>query len=256
VAVKGSTDAVRRDPGVRFAGPPDDFGGDVAARPGQCCRWPSLASFRMSGVEVVELRQYLLHPGRRDELIEIFERELFDPQEQAGMPILGTFRDLDRPDHFVWLRGFPDVASRAPALEAFYGGPVWAAHGGAAAATMIDSDDVLLLRPAAPGFGLPPRVEPGDGGVVTIEVYPLATPLTGPARAAFRTALLPAVAVLETEPAPTDFPALPVREGEHVVVRVARDGDGPAPLDPVPAGRLAGPPQRLRLEPTQRSRLR
>jgi hypothetical protein len=211
----------------------------------------------MSGVaEVVELRQYLLRPGRRDELIDLFERELLEPQEQAGMAVLGTFRDLDRPDHFVWLRGFASVAARAPALEAFYGGPVWREHGLAAAGTMIDSDDVLQLRPLAPGFGFPPRAEPGDGGNVTIEVYPLAAPVAEPVRAAFRTALLPAVALLETEPARNEYPPLPVREGEHVVVRVARDSDGPARLGPVLAKALAGPPQRLRLEPTSKSRLR
>ena len=42
------------------------------------------------------------------------------------MRILGTFRDLDDPDQFVWLRGFADLASRAPALEAFYTGSIWA----------------------------------------------------------------------------------------------------------------------------------
>jgi hypothetical protein len=210
----------------------------------------------MSGAEVVELRQYLLHPGRRDELVDLFERELLEPQEQVGMAILGTFRDLDRPDHFVWLRGFAGVASRAPALEAFYGGPVWRRHGRAAAGTMIDSDDVLQLRPLAPGFGFPPRVEPPSAGVVTVTVYPLAAPPGEAVRRAFRTSLLPAVALLETEPAPNGYPGLPVREGEQVVVRVARDADGPARLDPALADSLAGPPQHLRLEPTPRSRLR
>jgi hypothetical protein len=210
----------------------------------------------MSGVDVVELRQYLLHPGRRDELVDLFERELLEPQEQLGMAVLGTFRDLDRPDHFVWLRGFASVASRAPALEAFYGGPVWRRHGAAAAGTMIDSDDVLQLRPLAPGFGFPPRVEPSAGGVVTVTVYPLAAPPSEAVRRAFRTSLLPAVALLETEPARNEYPGLPVREGENVVVRVARDGDGPARLDPALAGSLAGQPQHLRLEPTAKSRLR
>jgi hypothetical protein len=211
----------------------------------------------MSGVaEVVELRQYLLHPGRRDELIDLFERELVEPQEQAGMAILGTFRDLDRPDHFVWLRGFPSVAGRAPALEAFYGGPVWREHGPDAAATMIDSDDVLQLRPLAPGFGFPRTPESSAAGVVTVTVYPLAAPPSEAVARAFRTSLLPAVALLATEPARNEYPRLPVREGEQVVVRVARDGDGPARLDPALAGALAGPPQHLRLEPTSRSRLR
>lgn len=100
---------------------------------------------------IVELRQYTLHPGQRDALIDLFDREFVETQEAHGMRVLGQFRDLDQPDLFVWLRGFADMDVRRRALEAFYGGPVWAAHRAAANATMIDSDNVLLLRPAWPG---------------------------------------------------------------------------------------------------------
>src|SRR4051794_22255305 len=102
---------------------------------------------------VLELRQYTLHPGKRDVLIELFEREFVESQEARGMTLVGQFRDLDNPDRFVWLRGFPDMAARAQALMEFYGGPIWKAHREAANATMIDSDNVLLLRPARPTSG-------------------------------------------------------------------------------------------------------
>ena len=74
---------------------------------------------------VVELRQYTLHPGRRDELIELFEREFIEPQEACGIRVLGQFRDLDDPDRFVWMRGFRDMAARAGALPRSTAGPVW-----------------------------------------------------------------------------------------------------------------------------------
>src|SRR6266852_6525261 len=102
---------------------------------------------------VVELRQYTLHPGKRDILIDLFDREFIEPQEAVGIKVIGQFRDLDRPDHFVWLRGFRDMTSRAKALTDFYSGPVWKAHREAANATMIDTDNVLLLRPALPASG-------------------------------------------------------------------------------------------------------
>src|SRR5216117_1507283 len=102
---------------------------------------------------IVELRQYTLHPGQRDVLIDLFDREFVESQEALGMKLIGQFRDLDNPDRFVWLRGFSDMSLRARALSDFYGGPVWKAHRDAANVTMIDSDDVLLLRPAAPGSG-------------------------------------------------------------------------------------------------------
>ena len=48
------------------------------------------------------------------------------------------------------------MVSRAKALQDFYRGPVWKTHREAANATMIDTDNVLLLRPALPrsGFSL------------------------------------------------------------------------------------------------------
>src|SRR5438132_9685628 len=77
---------------------------------------------------VVELRQYTLHPGKRDILIDLFDREFVESQEALRIKVIGQFRDLDHPDHFVWLRGFRDMTSRAKALTDFYGGPVWKAH--------------------------------------------------------------------------------------------------------------------------------
>ena len=70
------------------------------------------------------------------------------------MRVIGTFTDLDRPDHFVWLRGFADMAARRAGLESFYGGAVWARHRSAANATMIDASDVRLLRYARPTWAL------------------------------------------------------------------------------------------------------
>src|SRR3989442_11031539 len=105
---------------------------------------------------IVELRQYTLHHGKRDVLIDLFDREFIEPQETLAMNILGQFRDLDDPDRFVWLRGFQDMASRAAALQAFYGGAGWEAHRETAKATMIDSDNRFLFRPtpADSGFSL------------------------------------------------------------------------------------------------------
>jgi hypothetical protein len=41
---------------------------------------------------VVELRHYTLKPGRRDDLMALFERHFPEGQEQYGMQILGPFR--------------------------------------------------------------------------------------------------------------------------------------------------------------------
>ncbi|WP_208646173.1 putative quinol monooxygenase, partial [Amycolatopsis thermalba] len=132
--------------------------------------------------ELFELRQYTLHPGRREELVALFDRHFVESQAEAGMRVYGQFRDLDDPDRFVWIRGFPDAARRAEALAAFYERhPAWRTHRHTANATMVDSGDVLLLEPvtgsldaagAGPpgvaGFGAggagPPRVVGSGGG--------------------------------------------------------------------------------------------
>jgi hypothetical protein len=218
---------------------------------------------------VVELRQYELRPGQRDVLIELFDREFIEPQESAGMQVIGQFRDLDRPDRFVWLRGFTDMTSRRLALEQFYGGPVWKAHGDAANATMIDSDDVLLLRPvdvpsslvdvksrrqraerASSTFAVTicSLRDPVDAGVVEERLVPALAECTGSE-----------VAVYVDEPSENTFPALPVRTGEHVVVWMHRTDRETLPAEVEIARRiLVGPmadPVRLRLQPTSRSQL-
>jgi hypothetical protein len=81
------------------------------------------------GCGVFEWRRYALHAGARETLVELFEREFVESQEAVGARVLGTFRDMQDPDSFVWLRGFADMVARRQALDAFYGGPVWARQG-------------------------------------------------------------------------------------------------------------------------------
>jgi quinol monooxygenase YgiN len=235
---------------------------------------------------ILELRQYTLHSGQRDVLVELFDREFVETQEAFGMRIVGQFRDLDRPDRFVWLRGFTSMEDRARALAGFYGGPVWKANSKAANATMIDATNVLLLHPAAAGsgFALDARERPDPGAtrapraLVSATVYSFeAAP--GPDFMAFfertvqpvlEAAGAPVLARFVTESSPNTFPALPVREGEHVFVFFSRFEDAAAYERHLKAlarskswseasralsSRLARPPETLRLAPTVRSLL-
>ncbi|WP_116101886.1 putative quinol monooxygenase, partial [Amycolatopsis thermalba] len=124
--------------------------------------------------ELFELRQYTLHPGRREELVALFDRHFVESQAEAGMRVYGQFRDLDDPDRFVWIRGFPDAARRAEALAAFYERhPAWRTHRHTANATMVDSGDVLLLEPVtgsldAAGAGPPGVAGFGAGGAAPV----------------------------------------------------------------------------------------
>lgn len=230
------------------------------------------------GCAVVELRRYALHSGARDTLIELFDRELVETQEAVGMQVLGQFRDLDDPDAFVWLRGYRDMPTRGQALEAFYGGPVWERHKAAANATMVDSTNVLLLRPANPssGFALDTGRRPSPGattippGMVTVTICRMAGS-AGAFPSFFDHELAPAlrragadiVASLATEHAPNNFPRLPVREDVEAFVWLSRFPDEATSarhaaridVSRAVADWTGAPPETWRLTPTSRSLL-
>ncbi|TIM40388.1 NIPSNAP family protein [Mesorhizobium sp.] len=192
---------------------------------------------------VVELRQYTLKPGRRDTLIDIFDGHLIKGQEAADMTIIGQFRDLDRPEMFIWLRGFDGMEARKNALTAFYEGPVWAAWRDAANATMISSDDVLLLKPAWPGAGfdlsgaqraaLPGHEKPSRDNrlsdIVAIKIHHLRPGAEAGFVRRFESDAIPVLAAHGARPlaafvsehAENSFPRLPVRSGENVFISVA-----------------------------------
>jgi len=237
---------------------------------------------------VVELRQYTMHPGKRDVLINLFDREFIESQEELGITIIGQFRDLDHPDHFVWLRGFRDMTSRAKALTDFYGGPVWKTHREAANATMIDTDNVVLLRPALPtsGFSLENMKRPPMGSdevptsLVVTTIYYFERPVSPDfinffeqtLRAVATTLGATICAYFVTENSENTFPALPVRAGENVFVWFSTFQDSAAYENYVAAlseserwrdevsnglnRYLNRTPEVLKLSPTARSQLR
>jgi hypothetical protein len=227
---------------------------------------------------VFELRNYLMRPGQRDVLIEMFEREFIESQEALGICVAGSFRDLDDPDHFVWIRGFADFARRAAALDAFYTGSVWQTHRAAANPTMIDSDNVLLLRPhtgtlacsgARPPIGataLPNSVIvasawflPPGGETEFAEIF------AGEIGTRLRDSGGTVLATLISETRANNYPRLPVRENVNVFVAIARFG---SLTDQTESARALGSLGReierrvmqttetLRLQPTARSLLR
>jgi NIPSNAP len=232
---------------------------------------------------IVELRQYTLHPGKRDALIDLFDREFIETQEAVGMTVMGQFRDLDDCDRFVWLRGFPDMENRAKGLAAFYGGPAWQAHRDVANTTMIDSDNVLLLCPAWPGSEIDLDIRQRAGlsaavpsGLLDATIFhlkePASTELLNFCREKMQTLLIKEgakqVAWYVTEQSANNFPKLPVREGEMVLVglalfddiasfsKFAHGGKWDREIAPTLSQWLSRAPESHRLTPTSRSAIR
>ncbi|GHO62271.1 NIPSNAP family containing protein [Ktedonobacter sp. SOSP1-52] len=234
---------------------------------------------------IIELRQYTLKPGRRDELIALFEERFIEGQEQVGAHVLGQFRRRNRPDQFVWLRGFTDMEARRQALQGFYYGPIWREHRDAANDTMIDSDNVLLFKPAsrAGEFRLDLNNRPGKdapevaGGIIIATLYTFTTPVEAKFVEFFEKEVVPVLRAagaaisgyFVTEASENTFPALPVREGEHIFAWFASFVDEAAyesylsalsesdtwtaTLTPALQGWLARPQEVLELLPARRS---
>ena len=234
-----------------------------------------------SSCDVIELRQYTLRPGTFDRLLDLFQTSLIAGLEESGMRLGGLFQDCADPDRFVWFRAFASMDQRRQALEDFYYGPVWRAHREIANATMIDSDDVLLLRPTEPEHRPAPStsVRPVQARPTVSPVRAIAEVVCYPAES-YTEAWLSAVvhtrlervlgvpvAAWRTEPAANTFPGLPVRE-DHAFVwlamfeddvacqaafrRLAMDRTWSTDIRPR-IEQLAGSLQRLTLQPTTHS---
>ena len=212
-------------------------------------------------------------------LVELFDANFVESQEAVGIDVIGQFRDLDDPDLFTWVRGFQSMEERARGLEDFYGGETWHAHSRAANATMLDSDNVLLLRPGRPdsAFLLPACREEADASTgyvaaVILHLEPGAD--ESDIVSFFECAITPGLAAaggsvlayFVTDPSKNTFPGLPVREDANVFVYFVGCGDRltlERVADPCcrlsqttgEAPGLACSAETLRLEPTARSLL-
>ncbi len=234
---------------------------------------------------VIELRQYITYPGKRDTLITLFEREFIEPQEAVGISVLGQFRDNNDPHRFTWMRGFASMPARKQALGDFYYGPLWARWKSDANATLYDNDDVLLLRPASAGAGFavdastraPRDAMAPQSGLVVATLYYFKQDVAPEFIASFNTDLAPLfersgahiLGRYVSEKSVNTFERLPVRENVNVFAWFAHFADRSA-YDRYHAA-LAGdvrwrdqqfsalyksllrPPEILLLEPTARS---
>lgn len=260
-----------------LAGPPPPLPPPPSSAATNCCA-------------VLELRQYTLHPGMRDTLVQLFDDRFVEGQEAHEIRVVGQFRDVGQAQRFVWVRGFASMESRTRATNAFYDGPLWRQYREAANATIIDSDNVLLLKPADAGAGLPfdprsrppldaPETAPGTRGIVVATIHAFEGGVPPTFAAWFAREVMPRLARVGTkvlgrfvtETAPNPVTRLPVRTGEHVFVwfaayadraayersskALAASADWRAAIAPVLRAQTKGEAERVVLAPTRRSLL-
>lgn len=231
---------------------------------------------------VVELRRYDIAPGQRERFVRYFDTYFPEAFEQLDCMVFGQFEDRAALTRFVWLRGYRDINARPIVDSAFYYGPVWREHRVKVNALLPGaSDNVLLLRPLNPDTGIPvlPAVDPVDAaqnarGVMVAQIFAVKKgdeeSFAEKAQATFaryHDASVQAVGVLVTLDVPNNFPQLPIRtDGPFLVwLGLVKDDAALARFEPLAtqteqalagSGMLRGTPERLVLDPTQRSRLR
>ena len=116
-------------------------------------RFPLAVPWRteLSDSMIVEVRKYTIKPGLRAKFVEFFETRTAPAQREEGMQVLGPLLDLENPDVFVWLRGFPSLEDRDRMKAAFYEGPLWTQEFEAIAMPMLERYEVILTETSS-GF--------------------------------------------------------------------------------------------------------
>lgn len=230
---------------------------------------------------VIELRRYQLVEGTAQRFSRAFETWFPEAFQQLGALVLGHFFERGAVERFTWLRGYPDMAARAAVNTAFYDGPVWHEHKAALNQWILDSDNVLLLRPLHAGSAIPaipaldPVAEPdGAGGIAVLQIFPVragaldACALAAdPWFASYQGRGVTEAGILATLDEANNFPRHPIRtDGTFLVwMGVLRDQAALDGLQPAfdagaaamaQSGLVTGPAELLVLDPGQRSRLR
>jgi hypothetical protein len=239
------------------------------------------SSAYLTDYPVVELRRYAVAAGSARNFSRAFETWFPEAFQQLGAMVLGHFFERGPVERFTWLRGYPSMAARLAVNTAFYDGPVWREHKAVLNRWILDSDNVLLLRPLHAGSGIPviASVDPvaeadGAGGIAVLQIFPVKEGALAQCAAAaepwfesYHGSGVTEAGILATLDEANNFPRHPVRtDGTFLVwMGVLRDQQaldllqpafaaGSAALDQ--SGLLAGAPELLVLDPGQRSRLR
>ena len=238
-------------------------------------------------LNIFEIRNYVLQPHMTEHFIDYFEANFITTQTAVKMHVLGQFRVIGEPDHYVWMRGFNDMQSRHNGLESFYGGPVWKQHRTTTNSMIIDSDNVHLLRPLDSNLDLTcgqtsetlataladSSISP-ETGMVAIDFYQAKSGQLDDLINTIQSELLPIYhsedidfrGAFVAEMSENTYPRLPAMQNEHELViitvyeseaqgRAIRSQLAPT-VTQILGSYLSAPPESLLLSPTLRSPLR
>jgi hypothetical protein len=239
-------------------------------------------SAHLSDFQVLEFRRYTIKEGEREHFAQYFDTYFPEALQELGTIVAGDFFERKNPSGFTWIRGFHTLEDRAVANAQFYAGSVWKEHKKTMNDLIVDSDNVMLLRPLSPERGIPilPAVDPtveanGAQGIVVAEIFAVKADgveafakAAEPTFASYQAAGVREAGVLVTLDVPNNYPQLPIRtDGPFLVwLGVLKDKQmlenefnplAERSLQSLSAtGLIRGAPESVVLDPTRRSRLR
>jgi hypothetical protein len=103
--------------------------------------------YKNKRIQVLELRNYVITEGKRDEFIDSFKVAVEDYQNARGAYILGLYNVKGAENNFFWFRGYDSMPARKKAMEAVYSSPSWPAIGSMTQKFVINFQNVHLLKP-------------------------------------------------------------------------------------------------------------
>ena len=95
---------------------------------------------------LIELREYTVLPGKRDEWVKMMEEEIIPFQVQNGIAVLGSFVVEDQPDKYVWIRRFASEEERVKKYEAVYESDHWKTNLLPKVVTLVDREKHRITR--------------------------------------------------------------------------------------------------------------
>ena len=192
----------------------------------------SLSTFAQD-VKTIELRNYLIRPGQRDNYITAFETKLVDTLNLMKNYVFGQFRVKDAQDNFVWIRGFESMDSRKEGLKKFFSSDFWARNQSVPGKYLLNYMNVYLLRPfdiydqdnlkpfKGEWFGKPKGVVVVDFYVANDRRPQLIAFVKSKYDSIVRAAGVNNISYWVSEPEPNNYPDLPVFQDKNLLVSIS-----------------------------------
>jgi hypothetical protein len=190
---------------------------------------------RNQTIKVLELRNYLLKPGKGGEFSSYFTTHFVKPMTDLSGYTLGQFKINGVNNRFIWMRGFTGMSARVKFLNDFYvNSPVWKEFGPGANDMMINSDNVYLLRPLnnnktskEQSEGVNSNLLKTGKGVIAVDFYICNSTLDKVINL-FTTTYIPFLKTLDiqnitlwiSEMSENDFPRLPVFQDKNLLLTI------------------------------------